>query len=155
MPSSSQTASALTLWVVLNRAARSVEDPLRRQTEAHGLSLTEFAVLEVLLSKGALPLGDIAGRVLRASASVTYVVDKLEGRGLLRRRAGTEDRRVVYAELTADGRALIEPVFAEHAALIALLTSGLEPDEQEATTDLLRRLGLHAKALSAPAALAA
>ena len=155
MPSSPPTVSALKLWVVLNRAARSIEEPLRRQTEAHGLTLTEFAVLEVLLSKGALPLGEIGGRVLRASASVTYVVDKLERRGLLRRRACAEDRRVVYAELTDEGRALIEPVFAEHAAFIALLASGLDPAEQEAATDLLRRLGLHATALSAPATLAA
>jgi MarR family 2-MHQ and catechol resistance regulon transcriptional repressor len=103
----SDTRSALRLWVVLNRATHSVEDQLRRQIEAHGLSFTEFAVLEVLLAKGILPIGEVGERVLRASGSMTYVVDKLERRGLIRRRACPTDRRVVHGELTPEGRELI------------------------------------------------
>jgi len=141
-----ETRSALRLWVVLNRATHSVEEQLRRQVEGHGLSFTEFAVLEVLLSQGALPIGEIGGRVLRASGSMTYVIDKLEQRGLLRRRACASDRRVIYGELTPEGQSLIERVFAEHAGLLAELCSGLAPAEQEATADLLKRLGLHAHA---------
>jgi MarR family 2-MHQ and catechol resistance regulon transcriptional repressor len=139
-----ETATSLKLWVVMNRALRSVEDRLRPQVEAHGLSMTEFAVLEVLLNKGTLPIGEIGDRVLRTSGSMTYVIDKLQQRGLLRRRACPTDRRVQYAELTDDGRALIEPVFTEHAALIRSLTACLSPEEQREATDLLRRLGLYA-----------
>ncbi len=134
-------ANALKLWLVLNRAARSIEDGLRGQTERHGLSLTEFAVLEALLHKGPLPLGEIGERILKAGASVTYVVDKLEKRGLLERRSCPGDRRVVHAALTDAGRALIEPVFAEHAATLAALSEGLSLDEQAAAVDLLKRLG--------------
>lgn len=140
-----ETAASLKLWVVLNRALRSVEDRLRQQVEAHGLSMTEFAVLEVLLHKGALPIGEIGGRILRTSGSMTYVIDKLQNRGLLRRRSCEADRRVQYAELTPEGRALIEPVFAEHAALIRDLTACLSQEEQRQATDALRRLGLYAQ----------
>ena len=147
------TRSALHLWVVLNRAARSVEDQLRRQVEAHGLSFTEFAVLEVLLAKGGtLPLGEIGGRVLRASGSMTYVVDKLEKRGLLARRACPTDRRVIYAELTDAGRAVIERAFAEHAVLLDDLSAGLTTGERDTAASLLRRLGLHAQAYGRPEA---
>src|SRR6267378_6266154 len=76
-----------------------------------GLSLTEFAVLEVLHHKGPLRLGEIRDRILLTGASTTYVVKKLEARGLMRRRACGEDSRVVFGELTAKGRALIEEVF--------------------------------------------
>ena len=106
-----EKSSSLRLWVILNRTVRSVEDALREQVEARGLSMTEFAVLEVLLHKGALPIGEIGDRVLRTSGSMTYILDKLARRGLLRRRACEEDRRVQYAELTDDGRALIEAVY--------------------------------------------
>jgi MarR family 2-MHQ and catechol resistance regulon transcriptional repressor len=145
-PVNPETTSALKLWVVMNRALRSVEDPLRRQVEAHGLSMTEFAVLEVLFAKGALPIGEIGGRVLRSSGSMTYVVDKLETRGLLRRRACPADRRVIYGELTEEGHALVGRVFPEHAALVAALTQGLQQDEQAAVAELLKRMGLFAQA---------
>ncbi len=136
-----ETRSALRLWVVINRAARSVEDHLRRQVESHGLNLTEFAVLEVLLSMGTLPIGEVGDRVLRASGSMTYVVDKLERRGLLRRRACPTDRRVVFGELSPEGRELIERVFTEHSQLLVSLSAGLTVDEREEAAGLLKRLG--------------
>lgn len=140
-----ETASALRLWVVMNRALRAIESRLVPQVEAHGLSLTEFAVLEVLLHKGPLPIGEIGGRILRASGSMTYVTDKLVRRGLIQRRPCDTDRRVVFAELTDEGRALIETVFPEHAETIRDLTRGLTPEERDAAADLLKRLGLHAE----------
>lgn len=142
-----ETGVALKLWVVMNKALRSVEEHLRRQVEAHGLSFTEFAVLEVLLHRGDLPIGELGGRILLTSGSMTYVVDKLEKRGLIRRRACPEDRRVIYAELTDEGRALIEPVFREHAALVRNLMDGITLEQQLSATELLKRLGRYAEAL--------
>jgi MarR family 2-MHQ and catechol resistance regulon transcriptional repressor len=77
---------------------------------------------------------------------MTYVVDKLEGRGLLRRSACPTDRRVVFGELTDAGRALIERVFEEHAALLDALAGDLSTPERETAADLLKRLGLRAQA---------
>ena len=144
MTAAVSTATSLKLWLVLNRAARSIEDGLRGQTERHGLSLTEFAVLEALLHKGTLPLGEIGERILKAGASITYIVDKLERRGLLERQSCPTDRRRVHAALTAEGRALIERVFDDHATTLAALSEGLTPDEQAVATDLLKRLGRYA-----------
>lgn len=136
---------SLKLWVIMNRALRTIEDRLRQQVETHGLSMTEFAVLEVLLHKGALPIGEIGSRILRTSGSMTYVLDKLQERGLIRRRACEEDRRRTYAELTDKGQGLIEEVFPEHAALIGKLMSGLRAEEQREAARLLKQLGLSAQ----------
>lgn len=140
------TARALKLWVVLNRSVRAIEDHLRLQVEAHGVTLTEFAVLEALRHKGPLPLGEVGHRVLRKSGSMTYVIDKLEKRGLLRRKACPGDRRSYHAELTDAGRAAIDTIFPEHARTLAALASALTSDEQETATALLRTLGLAAAA---------
>jgi MarR family 2-MHQ and catechol resistance regulon transcriptional repressor len=139
-----RTDKALKLWVVLNRAVRSIETHLREQVERHGLSFTEFAVLEVLLHKGPLPIGDIGERVLRTSGSMTYVINKLEKRNLLHRMACASDRRITYAELTKAGKSLIRNVFAEHEALLTELTGGLDDEELVEATGLLKRLGLYA-----------
>lgn len=137
--------SSLKLWVVMNHAFNSIEERLRQQVEAHGISFSEFAVLEVLLHKGPLPIGDVGERVLLTSGSMTYVVDKLEERGLIQRRPCAEDRRIIYAELTEQGRALIEEAFAEHSSLIRRLTEELSPAEKETLIGLLKRLGKSAE----------
>lgn len=143
------TTSSLKLWVVLNRAQKSLADPLRKQVESHGLSFSEFAVLEVLLHKGALPISEVGDHVLLTSGSMTYVVDKLEEQNLLRRRRSDEDRRIIHAELTDQGRTRIEAIFAEHAALIRDLTDVLSAEETETLTTLLKRLGKSAETRAA------
>jgi MarR family transcriptional regulator, 2-MHQ and catechol-resistance regulon repressor len=138
-------AASLKLWVVMSRALRSVQAHLERQVEQHGLNLTEFAVLEVLLHRQSLRIGEIGDRVLLTTGSMTYVIDKLERRGLLKRVMCDTDRRAIYAELTEEGRALIEVVFPEHAETIRNLMEGLTLQEKEQTTMLLKRLGLYAR----------
>ena len=107
--------------------------------------MTEFAVLEVLYHKGALPLGDIRDRILVTGASTTYVVKKLEERGLMRRRTSAEDQRVVFGELTTKGRALIDAVFPSHVDRLRELMACLSVSEKTAATRLLRRLSQYAR----------
>ena len=124
----------------MTRTQSRIREHLQRQVEAHGLTLTEFGVLEALLHKGPLTHGEIGDRVLLASSSMTYVIDKLEDRGLLRRRQSEEDRRVKLAELTPEGRAKIEGAFPEHAALLGDLMETLSLEEKREAASLLRRV---------------
>lgn len=110
-----------------------------------GLAMTEFAVLEVLYHKGPLRLGEIRDRILVTSASTTYVVKKLEERGLIRRRSSTEDSRVVFGELTPKGRALIETVFPEHVRRLQRASAGLTVAEKADVSRLLRALSRYAR----------
>lgn len=142
-------ATALKLLVVLARAHAAVEAHLHANVAVHGLTLTEFGILEVLYHKGPLLLGEVQKRILVSSGGVTYLVDRLEEKGLVERRACTEDRRARYAALTAEGQALIARIFPEHAELIQELMSPLELEEQREAVNLLRRLG-HAAADRAP-----
>jgi MarR family transcriptional regulator, 2-MHQ and catechol-resistance regulon repressor len=138
------TEAALKLWVVMNRAFRSVAEHTRRHIESSGLHPTEFAVLEVLLHRGPLTIGEVGSRVLLTSGSMTHVIDKLERRRMLERRPDPEDRRASYLHLTAEGRALISSIFPAHAEAIRRATSGLTTEEKRIASVLLRRLGLHA-----------
>lgn len=139
-----RTERALKLWVVMNRASRSIEAHLRTQVESHGLTYTEFGVLEVLLHRGTLPIGEIGDRILLTSGSMTYVINKLEKRDLIIRRECASDRRVTYAELTRAGKDLIRRVFSEHEHLLAELSEGLSVDELDDAVRLMKQLGIHA-----------
>ncbi len=104
----------------------------------------EFGVLEALYHKGPLTQGQIGERILLTSGSITAVVDKLEERGLVERRPCAEDRRVVYADLTDEGRELIARVFPEHAEALRIAMEGLTTEEKRIAAVLLVRLGRHA-----------
>jgi MarR family 2-MHQ and catechol resistance regulon transcriptional repressor len=140
-----QTASALKLFVVLSRAMTSVEEHARRDIERHGLTLAEFAVLEVLHQKGPLLLGEVQRLILRSSGGITFLVDRLAKKGLVERRECETDRRARYAALTAAGEALIARLFPEHAERIRKAVSGLDGAEQAELTRLLKQLGLEAE----------
>jgi MarR family 2-MHQ and catechol resistance regulon transcriptional repressor len=102
-------------------------------------------VLEVLYHKGALPLGEIRDRILVPGASTSYVVKKLEERGLMRRRACAEDSRVAFGELTTKGRTLIDEVFPAHVERLQQAMGGLSVSQKREASRLLRALSLHAR----------
>ncbi|MEP7064892.1 MAG: MarR family transcriptional regulator [Gemmatimonadota bacterium] len=146
----SEQAASLKLWVVLSRAHQSVAALARLDVERGELSLTEFAVMEVLFHKGDLSAGDVSKRVLLRSGSLTYVIDKLVARGLVARRACDSDRRRAYLQLTAPGNALMRKIWPGHAAAIARATSGLNVAEKRTVTRLLKKMGLHADHIGRP-----
>jgi MarR family 2-MHQ and catechol resistance regulon transcriptional repressor len=137
--------ATLQLVIALGRTVQAIERGVRPHLAECGLSLTEFAVLEVLYHKGALPLGAIRDRILVTGASTTYVVTKLEERGLMRRRTSAEDQRVVFGELTPKGRALMDKVFPAHVDRLRHVMADLSVSEKRAASQLLRRLSHHAR----------
>ena len=143
-PGHEDTEVALKLWVVLNRASRAISGRIRASVERNDLSLSEFGVLEALYAKGPLLVGEVGSKVLLTSGSMTYVIDKLEDRGLLVRRPSAGDRRALRVELTPKGRKLIARIFPEHAEQIREAMSGLSAEEQRELTAMLKRLGVHA-----------
>jgi MarR family 2-MHQ and catechol resistance regulon transcriptional repressor len=138
-------AATLQLVIAIARSYQAIEQGVRPQLVGQGLTLTEFAVLEVLYHKGALPLGEIRDRILVTGASTTYVVKKLETRGLMRRRTSAEDQRVVFGELTPKGRALLDGVFPAHVDRLREIMGCLSVAEKQAAVRLLRRLSQHAR----------
>jgi MarR family transcriptional regulator, 2-MHQ and catechol-resistance regulon repressor len=143
---------ALKLFVVLNRAVATVTAHADADVARHGLSLAEFAALEALYHKGPLLVGELQRAVLKSSGGITYVVDRLHEKGLVRRRPCAEDRRALYAELTPDGTALMERIFPAHAAVLQAAMGGLSARDQEQAIALLKKLGRHAAALPRAAA---
>ena len=140
-------AATLQLVIALGRAVKALEKGVRPHLAKHELAMTEFAVLEVLYHKGPLPLSEIRDRILVTGASTTYVVNKLEQRGLMRRRGSGEDKRVVFGEITTAGRRLMVSVFPVHVEQLRRLMAGLAASEKRTATQLLRKLAQHASAV--------
>ena len=138
------SSPALKLWVVLSRASAAVEARVKEDVARHGLTPAEFGVLEVLHHRGPMLLGEVKEKILVSSGGITYLIDRLEAKGLVERRGCPDDRRASYAALTAEGEALIQRIFPEHARMLEHALSGLTEEEQAQATALLRTLGRRA-----------
>jgi DNA-binding MarR family transcriptional regulator len=75
---------------------------------AHGITASEFAVLEQLAraSECSLKLHDLGEHVHVTQSALSRLVARLEADGLVERAMCVEDRRSVYARLTDAGREL-------------------------------------------------
>ena len=132
---------ALSLWVALARCYSSFAKAVSVKIHEYGLTTPQFGVLEALYHLGPLSLGDLADKMLVTGGNITYVMDRLEQQDLVYRERSEDDRRVIQAKLTPEGRALIEGVFQGHAGYIEHLTRHIEADERTELKELLKRLG--------------
>jgi MarR family 2-MHQ and catechol resistance regulon transcriptional repressor len=137
--------SAPRLWLVLARAYGSIVNYIEGSFVAQGVGLSDFMVLEVLLHKGPLTISAIGEKVLLASASMTSAIDRLEKRGLVRRKTCNSDRRIRFVELTDCGKAFIEEIYARHEKDLEAVTSELNDEERRVIYDGLKKIGLAAK----------
>jgi MarR family 2-MHQ and catechol resistance regulon transcriptional repressor len=117
-----------------------------QSVSALGLGLSDFAVLEVLLHKGPLPVNTIGKQILLTSSSITAAIDRLEARKLLRRVTIPKDRRSRIVELTEPGRRLIERAFQKHANDMEETMAVLKTNERAELVRLLKKVGLWAAA---------
>ena len=135
------TDLTLKLFVVLHRAFAAVEKHVEADIHRHGLSQAEFSALEALYHKGDLLVGELQRKVLKSSGGITYVVDRLQEKGLVERKPCATDRRAIYAALTAKGRTMMEGIFPVHTAALVKALGGLTKEEKATAVELLRRLG--------------
>ncbi|MCM3386573.1 MarR family transcriptional regulator [Ureibacillus chungkukjangi] len=146
--SSDEIKQSLKLYIVLSRANKAINEVTNQFFQQHGLNPTEFAVLELLYHKGRQPLQQIGNKILLASGSITYVIDKLEKRGYLDRVSCPSDRRVTFAEITESGAEFMKKLFPEHEENLHELLSVLTSEEKDTVIELLKKLGLSIKDLS-------
>lgn len=99
---------------VILRASQSIQEVIRKNAASFELNPTEFAVLELLYQRGDQPIQVIGKKALMSSSSITYIVDKLEQKKYVIRKACPEDRRVTYASLTSLGKTLMDQIFPQY-----------------------------------------
>jgi MarR family 2-MHQ and catechol resistance regulon transcriptional repressor len=136
------------LFLLFWKASHAVMRYDRNSISESGFSsLSDFAVLEVLLHKGPLPVNVIGEKVLLTSGSITTAIQRLEKKGLVRREKSEADARVVLVHFTPEGEALIDEAFLSHAANLDRLFEVLDEREREQFANLIRKVGTHAETL--------
>jgi MarR family 2-MHQ and catechol resistance regulon transcriptional repressor len=133
---------ALNALITLRRAANTVSLREAALMRRHGLTESQFGVLEALMHLGPMCQKDLADKILKSSGNLTTVIDNLERAGLVERRRTPNDRRMVTVRLSDAGARLIGRIFPAHVAAIVELFAVLSADEQLELARLCRLLGL-------------
>lgn len=137
----SDKVSGTQLWLVLIKAYHSLLGFTEHTLKGSGLGESEFRILEALLHKGPMPVNTIGPKVFLTPGSISVAVDRLLKRGLVTRTNSSEDRRVRVVDLTAQGRKLIEQVFASHARQVDRLADVLSAKERRQIARGLKAFG--------------
>ena len=135
------------VWLLMMKAMRALTRYAAGGIEETGLGLTDFAVLELLLHKGPLPVNTIGPIVDLTPGSISVAVDRLVAKGLVSRVESSEDRRVRIVALTSRGKDLIVSAFRKHSGQMKRVFSELSPEELRGLEVALKKVGKRAAAL--------
>lgn len=97
------------LWTLLRQTSMLVAKNQDRSLAEYGLNLSRYITL-FMINYSTRPVNPtaIASYLSQETPTVTYTLDQLEKRGLIRRTASPDSRREVLLEITDAGRELLE-----------------------------------------------
>lgn len=107
----------------------------------HGITAVQFNVLNLLsdMPRGLRP-SDLTAALVVDPSSITYVVDRMEAAGWLRRVDDADDRRAWRIHLTPAGRALHARVIPLYRAALRETMRSLSVPRVASLTDALREI---------------
>jgi DNA-binding MarR family transcriptional regulator len=135
----SSKTQACEAWQLLVKLFFTQRADLPTLASEFELSPAQCHVLHLIEPDRPIPMGQLAESLACDASNVTGLVHRLELRGLIRRHASTQDRRVKVLELTPEGVRLRSTVLEKMTKPPDIL-SRLSEDEQRALVRILKHL---------------
>lgn len=126
--------------IALSRCTHDVHKKEYKTIKEGGLTVSQFAVLEILYHKGDLRISEIIEKILSTGGNMTVVIDNLAKVNLVKRCTDPKDRRVNLISITEEGRSLISDIFPKHIENINGIFSNLTSEEKINLISLLKKL---------------
>ncbi len=131
----------LKLLVTFSRCYSSVNQRIYPNIKAHGITETQFSVLEILYHKGELTVKELVEKTFSTGGNLTVVINNLLKEELVSRKKSVEDGRVWLISMTEKGSDLMEEIFDSHLEHLKKAFSVLTEGEQMIMIELLKKLG--------------
>ncbi len=112
VPDFKQLALDRQFCFALYSASHAMTKTYKPMLDQIGLTYPQYLVMLVLWEQDAILVKDIGARLFLDSGTLTPLLKRLEGNGLVSRKRNHLDERQVLVELTAQGRALREQAAA-------------------------------------------
>lgn len=137
------TGRALQAHVLLSVLARRLQEESNRFFGDVGMSASQFEIMRLLWQRDNVTQSELSRLCCCARANVTGLVDRLEKKGVVNRRADPEDRRANRVVLTEEGRALAGPARRLAAQYLSVFEETFTADKLARLVALLQKLYRH------------
>ena len=138
---------AVELAYVMQELRNLTRKHIQKKIKDHGINLT-YEMLEVMGSlwrKDGLNQQEIADRTLRDKSSMTYLLDNLIKRKLVKRLADKNDRRNKLIFLTKEGLALKDILYPWVAEVYGLASEEIATQDLQNGLSLISRMVINLK----------
>jgi DNA-binding MarR family transcriptional regulator len=134
-PSGDETLSDA-FWSV----ARQMREASHESLAPWDITPAQLRALRVLARHGPVRLSELSDHLHIAARSTTEVVDAVESRGLVRRRADPGDRRATLVELSEHGESVLDAIRAARGSETERLFGRLSQTDRAHLARILRKL---------------
>lgn len=147
----SKDKEAVRTWLRILSCEIVVEQNLRSRFRSYfSRTLPQFDVLsELERADRPLAMSELSRELMVSNANVTGVIDRLEKSGLVERNRAKHDRRVLYIQLSKEGRRQFNKMAKHHERWVGELFGGLNEKEMSRLQSLLLKARQSASAAAA------
>jgi MarR family transcriptional regulator for hemolysin len=123
--------------ILLHDVARILRTHFDQRARTHGMTRAQWVILARLSKQPGLSQNEMAALCEVEPITVARLVDRLEARGLVERRADPDDRRIWRLHLLPGADTILEEIARYRVELEARLLDGIDETAREALTDTL------------------
>ncbi len=134
--------NALNVYIKLIRSAESLSSRINSMFLKKNITISQFAILDVLFNLGPLSQKELGRKILRSGGNITMVIDNLEKQGFVERERNMEDRRYFIIHLTKKGKKVFEGIFPMFLDTVVKEFSVLTDKEQIDFQRMCKLIGL-------------
>ncbi len=131
---------ARTLYEALGTMSKVFYGSTMRAGIGRDLTQAEWDVLRLSGGEGECKMRELATGCGAALSTMTGIIDRLVKKGMVQRRHGQADRRVVLIKLTGRGKLAYEERLDTDMRLILTMLEALKAEEQHALVTLLQKV---------------
>jgi MarR family transcriptional regulator for hemolysin len=103
------------------------------------VTLAQWRAINIIRLQSGITQREIANRLSLDASSLIPLIDRLERKGLVKRRADIDDRRINRLYLTEKAESLLDPMYACAISVKKILTKDISDDHIKVLQDCLER----------------
>lgn len=140
--------NAQRLMQALYRIARSRHTLSENLLSRYGVTLHQFHLMMYMKASGAIRVTDLSDRMMVAKPTASRMINTLEEKGMVEKKADDSDRRLVVLVLTPKGERAVEEMKARQKEFLAKVFDKIPAGEMAAFVDTMERIEGELTALS-------
>lgn len=127
------------ILIATHRLVKELDRETTHICASYGLTFPQFMVLEALLHKDCMSVGEIKETILSTNGTIPVIINNLQKMGMVKRIADSADHRKSLVRLTDEGRNLIEQVCPENEKMFKKKFGVWTKEEKKTLTLLLEK----------------